>query len=106
MFNDDRKYDNEYKDIAKAVVLPHRTPEESLKLLADNWGELAQNIANILTPIIEVVKNAIKYMADILKTYPNQRVVYLALHGKPRVRKKNIKRITKWLEREEKWKTK
>ena len=66
--------------------------------------------AEILTPIIEhinealpsIVKACADVIEDIIDLYPNKRVIYLAKHGKKRVRKKNINRIKKYFERESK----
>ena len=41
-----------------------------------------------------------KLWEKALRTYPNRRVVYLALHGKPLVQKKNRNRIIKWMEKQ------
>lgn len=80
-------------------------PEEQIKNLNESIKKVTQIAQNTIATIKKILDAAL-VLTQKLKTYPNQHVVYLAFHGKPRVRKKNIKRITKWLEREEKWKTK
>lgn len=60
---------------------------------------LAQSIAEELIPVLNSVIEAMKKIWDaVLHTYPNKRVVYLAMHHpKERVRKKNRNRIIKWI---------
>lgn len=100
------KFIDEYKDYDKAqLVAPPLPPEEQFARMVAAFNLLAQTIQNILIPAIEnICTNAvpvIKRVSEaILKTYPNKRVVYLVFHGKRRVRKKNINRIVKWIERE------
>lgn len=59
-------------------------------------------IGRALNGLIPFIETAIKTFRDFSNTfiemYPNKRVVYLASHGKPRVRKKNRRRIIKWLQ--------
>lgn len=61
-------------------------------------------IGRALYKLIPFIENTIKAVQEfsktIINTYPNKRVVHLALHGKGRTRKKNIHRIYKWLNRE------
>ena len=63
--------------------------------------ELQKNIMAVLFPILESVIQALKRFCDtVLYTYPYKRVVRLALyHPKERVRKKNMRRIMRWIER-------
>ena len=53
-------------------------------------------VPQIVQAIVEVLPVIIEATADVLKKYPNRRVVHLALHGKPRTRKKNWKRILRY----------
>ncbi len=73
-----------FREIFKPVVA-------ALQTLAENVKEILPTIKNVA----EIVTN---FWNGILSTYPNKRVVHLAKHGKPRVRKKNIRRILKWIE--------
>lgn len=70
---------------------------------------VSEEIARIVQTIWEAIKPIVKAIAEklscfyevVLKTYPNRRVVWLALHHKrERVRKKNKARILRWLFRE------
>ena len=58
-------------------------------------------IGRALNALVPFIANTIKAVQEfskmIINTYPNKRVVHLALYGKGRTRKKNIKRIYKWL---------
>lgn len=75
------------EDIEKAV--------EALQRLADAIGVV---IMPILDKVWEVLK---KVMEAVLHIYPNKRVLHLAMyHPKERVRKKNMHRIMRWVERE------
>lgn len=50
-----------------------------------------------LIPIIETTINAFReFSKTLIETSPNKRVLHLALYGKPRTRKKNMKRIYKY----------
>ena len=68
------------------------------------FNNLRKTIEEKLLPTIRAL---VDYMCPIIKTvnevvtrtYPNRRVVYLATHGKEKTRKKNIKRILKWVEK-------
>ena len=77
---------NKIEDFQKAV--------EAIK-------RLAQSIAEVLTPVLDYAMEAIKKIWDaVLHVYPNKRVLHLALHHpKKRVRKKNMHRIMRWIER-------
>ncbi len=78
------------------------TEEEKAERLYNVLQEIAriyQSIEEALTPIIENVINTVNRVWEaILHTYPNKRVVWLAMHHpKERVRKKNRNRIIKWI---------
>ena len=50
--------------------------------------------------VSEEVKKISSFSDMLLRAYPNRRIVHLALHHRSeRVRKKNHKRILKWIER-------
>lgn len=80
---------NESEDFQKAVEVIQR---------------LTQSIIEVLTPVLDSVIEAIKKILDeILHVYPNKRVLHLAIHHpKERVRKKNMHRIMRWIERNNK----
>ena len=80
---------NESEDFQKAVEAIQR---------------LAQSITEVLTPVLDSAMKAIKKIMDaVLHVYPNKRVLHFAMHHpKERVRKKNIRRIMQWLERNNK----
>lgn len=77
--------------------------------LTDDQKEKAEigcyMIGRALNDLIPFIANTIKAVQElsktIIETYPNKRVVHLALYGrKARTRKKNIHRIYKWLNKE------
>lgn len=67
-------------------------------------GEAAIKAIKALIPITILMRELLKkYNIDILMRCPNKRVVHLALHSKKcRVRKKNINRARRIVERREK----
>lgn len=97
-FKDDYQvpYDSEHlrpiipidEQMAKATEAFRDMSKTILEQIVPTVRKIIETVAPILNPIIEAIK-----------TYPNKRVVYLATHGKERVRKKNIKRVMKWLEK-------
>lgn len=82
------------------------TPERALEnYLNQHEAEYAKQFAtfcelNLISFCKELAKN-IKALAEaILNSYPNKRVLHLAkYHPKERVRKKNMRRVLKWVER-------
>lgn len=60
-----------------------------------------QALTDVLKPIIDEAMEVFKKICDaILHCYPNKKVVHLATHHpKGRVRKKNIRRIMRWIEK-------
>lgn len=64
-----------------------------IKRAVDAFCEVAPQIVQAIVEVLPVI---IEATADVLKTYPNHRVTHLALHGKPRTRKKNWKRILRY----------
>ncbi len=65
---------------------------------------LTQSIIEVLKPVLDSAMEAIKKILDaVLHVYPNKRVLHLAMHHpKERVRKKNMHRIMRWIERNSK----
>ena len=55
-------------------------------------------INNLLPTITKVAAGIGELYKNILTNYPNKRVVHLAKHGKRLTRKKNAKRISRWLD--------
>lgn len=76
---------------------------EQIAKVTETFNSMSERIREQIIPtirkIIETVAPVLNTIIEALKTYPNKRIVYLATHGKERVRKKNLKRIMKWLER-------
>ena len=81
--------------------LKGKTETEDLQKAVEAFQRLAQALSEVLTPIMEKAWETIKKVSDaILHCYPNKRVLHLALHHpKERVRKKNIHRILKDIQR-------
>lgn len=76
---------------------------EKIDLVVESLQQIVANIVEVLTPSIQEAITAINNMwRSVIECYPNQRVVYLALyHPKEKVRKKNTKRIMRWLRNEQ-----
>lgn len=110
MFKDEpsSKFVNEYEGIETAQLAPPQTFEQAAKRVTELCAEVAaalapyvKQVVDTLFPIVEAYTNLV---AAALKTFPNRRVVHLALHAKkPRTRKKNQKRILEWMGRGELW---
>lgn len=79
-----------------------KSPEEQyhfFKVTFEPVNKAIQTVAENLVPVItKLAELATELWGLIKNTYPNKRVVHLAMHGKPRVRKKNVRRIMKWLQ--------
>lgn len=101
MFPDENRYKYEYKNYDKAKIEPITPLNEQIERSVEAFYKLTQTIINELIPTVERLCNILWPMIkEISNQYPNKRVIYLATHGKHRVRKKNINRIAKWFERE------
>ena len=82
-----------------------KSPEDQYHFFKDIFAPvsaafqaLSDSIKEIV-PVIKLVAEATINICERIKNeYPNKRVVHLATHGKPRVRKKNMRRIMKWLQ--------
>ena len=70
--------------------------EEQLALLSEAFKPVVKAIESLIPAITAVAKAAEKIGKRIMQAYPNKRVLHLALHGKRRTRKKNMKRIIKY----------
>jgi hypothetical protein len=84
-----------------------KSPEEQYHVFKATFEPVIKAIQTVvetvkdLMPVIKQVGETVtKLCGEIKNTYPNKRVVHLATHGKPRVRKKNMRRIMKWLEKQ------
>ena len=79
-------------------------PSEQFDKAIETFNIMAKRIREQIIPtvkkIIETVGPILNPIIEKINAYPNKRIMYLATHGKERVRKKNLKRIMKWLERE------
>ena len=106
------KFKDDYQEPYNAENMwPILSPEEQIGIAQQELNNAAKVITENLVPAIQAmiptiqavinsVVPIVKNMFDlVVDHYPNKRVLYLAIHGKHRVRKKNIKRITKWIER-------
>ncbi len=79
-------------NVSKTIPL-----EEQLVLLAKSLKPVINAMVDNLIPAIKEIANAaLKLGKRIMQEYPNKRVLHLALHGKRRTRKKNMKRIKKY----------
>lgn len=81
--------------------LTGKTETEDFQKTVEALQRLANAIAEVLNPIMDKTWEALKKIMDaVLHIYPNKRVLHLAkYHPKERVRKKNIHRIMRWIER-------
>lgn len=72
--------------------------EQQLQQMIDAFVPIAQSIIDAIVPLIKPCIDEITGLWDqILKSYPDKRVVWLAFHHpKERVRKKNRNRIAKY----------
>jgi hypothetical protein len=98
-------HESKAMDIATAQQQYQNMKEYFIPLVQNVMDALVpvvQNIFAALNPyILEVAENLTTFYNALIHTYPNKRVVWLATHHKSaRVRKKNRKRIMKWIERE------
>ena len=98
------KFIDEYKDYDKPrLATPPLPPEEQLAKLVAAFKQMAQTIQSTIIPTMErlytILTPVVKTFTEGFLQYPNKRVLYLARHGNWRTRKKNIKRIVKWIEK-------
>ena len=65
--------------------------------LCDQIAPVLHNLADAIRPAVAFAVDITKLLNDILKSYPDKRVVWLAFcHKKERVRKKNRNRIIRY----------
>lgn len=76
-----------------------KPPEQQIQQIIDAFVPVVQGIIDAIVPLIEpCIDEITRIWDDIPKTYPDKRVVWLALHHpKARVRKKNCNRIAKYI---------
>ena len=105
MFKDEpsNKFVNEYEGIESAQHAQPQTFEHALEKATARCAEMCQAMANYAKQVVDklfpILKSCADLVAEALKTFPNRRIVHLALYSKnPRTRKKNRKRIIKWME--------
>ena len=81
---------------------------ENAKILTEAQIEAIEKVSELVRVLVEKIYEWVKSAAAVicrvvkklLEVCYNKRVLYLATkHGSPRVRKKNINRIAKWLRR-------
>ena len=88
------------EELQKSLVdLTAITETEDFKKAVVAIQRLTQAIIDVFNPLLdEIVKVVKKASETILHCYPNKKVLHLALHHpKERVRKKNMRRIMKWV---------
>ena len=75
--------------------------EQQLQQIIDDFVPVIQCIFDAIVPLIEpFIDEITRLWNEILKSYPDKRVVWLAFHHpKARVRKKNRNRIAKYIEK-------
>lgn len=73
--------------------------KQEMENIEKAFQEVCKAIVDALMPTIQKCVDIIKQVYEaIMNTYPNRRVVHLALyHPKERIRKKNRKRILEWI---------
>ena len=96
------------EDESKVPVSPEESLEnikqaliQMLQPILDACYRILQKLVDTFTPQTQqAIKEISRINDSVLKSYPDKRIVWLALHHKKeRIRKKNRKRILKWLER-------
>ena len=75
--------------------------QEDIQKAVEALPSLVQGLAEMLNPIFEAAWETIKKVSEIiLISYPNKKVLHLAIHHPSRrVRKKNARRIMRWIEK-------
>lgn len=81
---------------------------ETTKILTEAQIKAIEQLADALVRVVEFIWDFIKRAVELIKqafrtiieSYKNKKVLHLAMyHKNPRVRKKNLNRIMKWLRR-------
>ena len=89
-------YDAEH---CRPIIPASEQLDKAIEALKEMSKRIVEALNPTITKLIDTLTPILNEMYEAIKAYPNKRVVYLATHGKERVRKKNIKRIMKWIER-------
>ena len=73
----------------------------AVQIMIDALVPAIQELIYAIAPLFaEAVKNITGISEAAINSYPNKRVLHLAKHHpKERVRKKNMRRVLKWIER-------
>lgn len=71
--------------------------EELKKIMGEAIPKAFNNAANAFRALAASMKAAAEWWKEAAN-YPNKRVVHLAEYGKRLTRKKNAKRISRWIE--------
>lgn len=90
----------EQKTALQAIAAePAEKIAETIKVLTPIMCEIGKRIKAAFGTVFEFCDRVYTYDKTV-KSYPNRRVVWLAFyHKKERVRKKNYRRVLRWLER-------
>lgn len=91
--------DGTAEELQKVLSDLRDTKADDFQKAVETIQSLAQAMTDVLKPILDEAMKVIKTILDaVLHSYPNKRVVWLAIHHpKERVRKKNRNRIIKWI---------
>lgn len=95
-------YKIEGVDLAEPEEWPKENPylKPEVKISVD-FEPIIKGLAAVAAAAVKMAKT-LQPIIKAIGDYPNKRVIHLAKHGKPRTRKKNIKRILKYFEQESK----
>jgi hypothetical protein len=94
VYDNQMPYDAEH---CKPITPPNEQLNKAIEAF-NNMNTILETIVPTIRKLVETVAPILNPIIDKIKTYPNKRVVYLATHGKKRVRKRNINRIMKWIQ--------
>ena len=77
---------------------------ENAKLLTEAQLKAIEDIAELVRKCVEIIVESagriVKWVREVISKFTNPRVIHLATkHKKLRVRKKNIRRLVKWMRR-------
>ena len=99
------KYKTNAVDLINEITTPFQKVVTAVGDLCAAFAELTAVAAKALTPVVKIIAETYENNKTLILAAgcPNKRVLHLARYGKKaRTRKKNINRLKKWLEREEK----
>ena len=78
--------------------LLHRGLGDSFKKFGDS-AERAADAFGALTAVVNSTWNVVRMLFTEIGRYPYKRSLRLAAYGSPRVRKKNAKRVARWVKK-------